>query len=46
MLVARLFAEFSAEGVELMRLQLCRAQPSLIAYVIAHARARGEQFRL
>jgi hypothetical protein len=38
MLVAGLFADAYATGVELIRLELCRTQPSLLAYVLAHAR--------
>jgi GNAT superfamily N-acetyltransferase len=37
LLFARLFAAAHAAGVERMRLELCRSQPSLIAYVCARA---------
>jgi GNAT superfamily N-acetyltransferase len=36
-LLAGLFAGARDAGAELVRMELCRAQPSLIAYVIAHA---------
>ncbi|GAA4511929.1 hypothetical protein GCM10023191_076770 [Actinoallomurus oryzae] len=37
LLLARLFADAYAAGVERMRFELCRSQPSLIAYVYARA---------
>ncbi|MFB9835973.1 GNAT family N-acetyltransferase [Actinoallomurus acaciae] len=36
LLLARLFTDAHVAGVERVRLELCRSQPSLVAYVCAH----------
>jgi GNAT superfamily N-acetyltransferase len=36
-LLAAVSADARASGVDLLRLQMCRSQPSLLAYVVAHA---------
>jgi GNAT superfamily N-acetyltransferase len=36
-LVSELFAHARGNGAELIRLELCRSQPGLLAYVLAHA---------